>query len=216
MKSTKKKIIHTAIDLFNLHGVGNVRIHDIAETAGISPGNLTYHFKTKKDLIGSVHRYMKKSLEEMTIGNRIFLGMADSVEVIRDYMRFQIQFRFFYRDILEIIRLQAEIKRDYQVQIEQIIAFNHNLIFLLIGKGYIIAEPYQGLYTSLSKNFWAVLNSWLSEREIMGISDKAIEVGISDAMDLSYPYLTEKGKEFHFKMKKELPALLRNEMITDS
>jgi len=51
MKKTQHKIIKTAIQLFNKNGVANVRVQDIAVTASISPGNLTYHYKTKKDLM---------------------------------------------------------------------------------------------------------------------------------------------------------------------
>ena len=51
MKKTQLKIVKTAIKLFNKGGVSNVRVQDIAVAAGISPGNLTYHYKTKKDLM---------------------------------------------------------------------------------------------------------------------------------------------------------------------
>ena len=59
MKKTQKKIVNTAIDLFNKRGVGNVRLQDIAEQAEISQGNISYHYKTKKDLMEAVLSYMK-------------------------------------------------------------------------------------------------------------------------------------------------------------
>ena len=48
MSSTRIKIVESSILLFNKKGLANVRLQDIAEYNNISPGNLTYHFKTKK------------------------------------------------------------------------------------------------------------------------------------------------------------------------
>ena len=186
----------TAIELFNSHGVGNVRVKDIAETANISPGNLTYHYKTKKELMVAVYEYMIKSLEKMTIGDAIFLEALDVIEIAKTYLNFQVRYRFFYRDTLEIMRLYPEIQEAYRKQVKQIINFNQNIIFLLVGKGQLIPEPHEGHYLSLARNIWAIQNSWLSEREIMGADSVDIYDGIQAGMDLTFPYLTEKGKEF--------------------
>ena len=211
MKQIKEKILLTAIDLFNHNGVGNVRVKDIAETAEISPGNLTYHFKTKKELMVAVYKYMVQSLEKMTLGESIFLESIDVIELTKTYLNFQVRFRFFYRDTLEIMRLYPEIKEAYKKQVNQIINFNQNIIFLLVGKGQLVPEPHEGHYLSLARNIWAIQNSWLSEREILGSESVDIYDGIQAGMDLTLPYLTEKCKEYYFKMKKDLPAWLRKE-----
>ena len=54
MKKTPKKILENARALFNTKGVSNVRLQDIAKKSGISPGNLSYHYSTKKDLMSAV------------------------------------------------------------------------------------------------------------------------------------------------------------------
>lgn len=69
---TKYLIIQSAINLFNKYGIKNVRVQDIASEAGISPGNLTYHFRTKKDLMPAIRRYMIKMLDTMSFGDRVF------------------------------------------------------------------------------------------------------------------------------------------------
>ena len=48
--STKDKIIHTSIELFNRHGERAITTNHIASHMGISPGNLYYHFKNKEDI----------------------------------------------------------------------------------------------------------------------------------------------------------------------
>jgi len=58
MKKTQLKILNNATALFNRKGVSNVRLQDIAQKCGISAGNLSYHYKTKKDLMEGVLQLM--------------------------------------------------------------------------------------------------------------------------------------------------------------
>ncbi|MDO4493663.1 MAG: helix-turn-helix domain-containing protein [Clostridia bacterium] len=48
---TKEKILTVSRGLFNRYGYRNVTMRRIAEEAGISPGNLTYYFPHKTDIV---------------------------------------------------------------------------------------------------------------------------------------------------------------------
>ena len=48
---TRQRILSEASRLFNLNGWQHVTVRAISESINISPGNLSYHFPTKKDLI---------------------------------------------------------------------------------------------------------------------------------------------------------------------
>ena len=50
-KTTREKIVEHAILVFNKEGLQHVTIDDIAVSLKLSPGNLTYHFKRKRDLL---------------------------------------------------------------------------------------------------------------------------------------------------------------------
>src|SRR5215207_10909682 len=52
--STPGRIIEAAVQLFNAEGVHNVPMHRIAAEIGISPGNLAYHFRSKRDLLFAI------------------------------------------------------------------------------------------------------------------------------------------------------------------
>nr|HML49665.1 helix-turn-helix domain-containing protein [Clostridia bacterium] len=55
MKRDIKPHIRAAAEaLFQAQGFGNVSMRDVASAAGISVGNLTYHYKKKEDLIEAV------------------------------------------------------------------------------------------------------------------------------------------------------------------
>jgi len=200
MKKTQLKIVKTAIKLFNKNGVANVRVQDIALASGISPGNLTYHYKTKKDLMVAVLKYMK-SLQKEMFPYQSVIEALNWIEVVQTYLRFQIQFRFFYRDILEISNLIPESKKQYQKQIESVINFNKNGIYLSVGKGFMIPEPHEGHYQVLATNSWAILNAWLTVREVLGEEVANVKRGMNGLLELNYPYFTDKGKEFYHRIK---------------
>lgn len=48
---TKTKILDTSLRLFNKNGVQNVSMRDIADEVSISPGNLTYHFRKREEIV---------------------------------------------------------------------------------------------------------------------------------------------------------------------
>ena len=211
MKKTQEKILKNAIQLFNKKGVGNVRLQDIAKKAGISAGNLSYHYKLKKDLIESVLEYMAESFKKMSSQNMGLVEQNDYTSVTKNYISFQINHRFFYRDILEIKSLAPQAKDLYQKQIDQVLNFTKNGMYLAIGKGIIKPEPHEGHYHFFAKNAWAILNSWLIEREILGEENISMHEVMLAMWEYHYPYFTEKGQKEFDRLKRELPALIQAE-----
>lgn len=54
MKDTKQRLCLAAIALFNEKGYDNTSLREIAEAAGTTIGNLTYHFPHKEELISEI------------------------------------------------------------------------------------------------------------------------------------------------------------------
>ncbi|MEM1120456.1 MAG: TetR/AcrR family transcriptional regulator [Bacteroidota bacterium] len=211
MKKTQERIVRTAIQLFNKNGVANVRVQDIAVAANISPGNLTYHYKTKKDLMEAVLRYMKTVQKELFPYQSV-VEAPDWLELVQAYLRFQIQFRFFYRDILEIASLVPDSRKQYKKQIEGVINFNRNGIYISVDKGFMLPEAHERQYQTLATHAWAILNAWLTVREVLGEEVANINRGIYGLLELHYPYLTEKGQRFYHKVKEQVPQLVKSEI----
>lgn len=216
VKKTQEKILKNAIQLFNKNGVSNVRLQDIAGKVGISAGNLSYHYKLKKDLIEGVLTYMTQSFQEMKSQNVDFLEKNNYTAVINNYLGFQFKHRFFYRDILEIYSFVPTAKNLFENQMQQVLNFTMNGMYLAVGKGLIIPEPHEGHYHFFAKNAWAILNSWLVEREILGEEKVSMEKVILAIWEYHYPYFTEKGKSLFLELKGELPQLLEREIISEN
>lgn len=207
MSKTRQNIIQTAIQLFNERGVINVRIRDIAEEMQISPGNVTYHYKTKQELMDSVYRYMIKTLEKMAVGNQFMNPAKDHLHVAKGYLEHIAEFRFFYQDTLEIIRSYPELAKLHQEQVAQEKSIIRNLMFMSVGKGDLVTEPIEGLYESLAHSIWMTLHFWLTQQVIRGAKNNELEKGLITIANLIYPFATEKGKTIFERMREELMAM---------
>ncbi|MEO8876132.1 MAG: helix-turn-helix domain-containing protein, partial [Polyangiaceae bacterium] len=47
--STKDRVLHMAVRMFNRQGTSAVTTNHIAAELGMSPGNLYYHYRNKED-----------------------------------------------------------------------------------------------------------------------------------------------------------------------
>ncbi|MFK7906158.1 MAG: TetR/AcrR family transcriptional regulator [Chitinophagales bacterium] len=212
MRETKKKILTSAIQLFNKQGVGNVRLQDTAKKAGISAGNLYYHYKSKRDLMEAVLRHITRELKATKNANMAFLKQDDYISLIKTYLRFQIQHRFFYRDILEIMNLVPEAKDVFNNQMQQVLTFSQNGIYLAIGKGIMLPELYAGHYELFAKNIWAIMQARLTEREVLGEEKSSLHNVIMAVLESHYPYFTDKGKVLFGELKSRLPQMVEEEV----
>ena len=212
MKKTPRNILQNARLLFNREGVNNVRLQDIANHTGISPGNLSYHFKTKKELIQALLGQLRATSKEIRAVHMGYLEKEDYLSITRSYLRFQIGHRFFYRDILDLISLVPEAKELYELQMNQVIAFAKNGMYLAVGKGLWRPETHEGSFHYFAKNVWAILNSWLIEREVFGEEEVSMEEVMYAIWEFHYPYFTEKGQEVYRVLKDQIPTIVQDEM----
>src|SRR5579859_6065017 len=104
-ETTSARILDAALALFNAEGTAAVSTNRIAATAGLSPGNLYYHFADKQEIIRALHeRYAaaNEGLWEPGPGAPVSLaslraGLARAMELAWEY-------RFFERELLALLR----------------------------------------------------------------------------------------------------------------
>lgn len=195
MNKTKKKIILSAVTLFNKVGLANARNQDIAENAGISLSNFNYHFKTKKDLVLEVMTYMKEVLEEKVYGNKLLIQDGQGLEIAKSYYEFEEEFQFFYLDTNNIIQTYPELKGGLESQIKESIQMIKNLNYMAVGKGLMKPEPTEipGLYNQLAEQIWISNHFWFAQMKIRGLEGSVVIKGLEAGFGIIYPYLTETG-----------------------
>jgi AcrR family transcriptional regulator len=90
------RIRNAALERFARDGAAGTTIRDVAKTAGVSPGLVQHHYKTKADLEQAVNEYVlqvaveaSQGVEEATAGattEELFLTMGERImEFVRDH-----------------------------------------------------------------------------------------------------------------------------------
>ncbi|MBC8398408.1 MAG: TetR/AcrR family transcriptional regulator [Flavobacteriales bacterium] len=204
MSSTRIKIVESSILLFNKKGLANVRLQDIAEYNNISPGNLTYHFKTKKDLMDYIIYYMIRKLVEIEATQRESLKQMSLYNILRNNLVFLFNYRFFFRDILEIINLVPNAKSVFKDVNKINEKFSIEYINISIKNGYMKKEAFDGQYKTFAKNNLAIVSSSLTTWEVLDDSKNKYRKIFDEIMGHFYPYLTKKGVDRYNKKKKEI------------
>jgi AcrR family transcriptional regulator len=112
--STREKIVQTAIALFNEDGVDGVAAYRIAAELEISPGNLTYYFSTKTEIVREIVSRLETQLVTAIEG---FGDPSDADQISALLVRiFRIMrgYRFIFEGIHAIAVLDVEIERKYR------------------------------------------------------------------------------------------------------
>lgn len=190
--NTKERIAQTAIRLFNERGTAAVSTNHIAEAAGISPGNLYYHFRNKEEIIRTVFERM------IDDWNRLSANPEDQPLVrVRGLLEktFAIlwEYRFFYREFVALIRRDAELGRQYRIVRVRGLADTEALLMNLVAAG-VLREPEETTAVQkLAKVLWLITEFWLPFAE-MGdtmIGPERLQEGIELMMQVLRPYMTE-------------------------
>ena len=64
-KISRERIIEAANRLFYTKGFNQTSVSDVADSVGITKGNLHYHFKSKEELLEAIINFRKTSINEM-------------------------------------------------------------------------------------------------------------------------------------------------------
>lgn len=106
---TKDKIKNTSRELFNKKGFKNVTLREVAKELLISYGNVTYHFKTKNELILSLYEDMLSETVKIIRsldGDHLLRSLLEAPKVT---FEISIKYLFFYVDFIEIKRTYPDI-----------------------------------------------------------------------------------------------------------
>lgn len=107
----KKRIVQTALELFNEHGSQKVSTNHIAKESAISTGNLYYHFKNKEAIIFEIFAQLQAEWE--TIYNeldKVSLNEAVVNKLLQVTTRFFWKYRFIYKELNQLILNDANLQ----------------------------------------------------------------------------------------------------------
>jgi len=205
MKSTKERILDTALTLFNENGLSKVTLRSIAKEMKISQGNLNYHFKKRNEIIETLYFQLVKnistSIEEQTI-SKSELNLLFNIS--KTIMTSFYDFRFFLLDFVQIMRENEVIKIHY-FELTKIRKQQFKEIFTtLVGKGVFRKEELPSEYENLYTRFQILGDFWISSATLSTtkISKKTILEYSRILNETIFPYLTETGRKEYFSIIK--------------
>jgi AcrR family transcriptional regulator len=206
-KSTKDKILETALMLFNNNGVEAVTVRHIAQELGISHGNVCYHFPRKEDIIFTLYNQVVEGMSAQIAlwkPDEMRLGMM--LGALHESYALQYQYKFLMVDFVNIMRRIPEIREHFRQMFEvrkQQFAF---ALALLHGQGVLRSDIPSEQYDRLMYQNYLLGDFWMSESEILftGEESEKCRFYADVACGLLYPYLTAKGRREYAKFYEKL------------
>ncbi|MBU6342720.1 MAG: TetR/AcrR family transcriptional regulator [Bacteroidetes bacterium] len=191
----KKKVLESALKLFNRDGLVNVRLQHISDEAIVSVGNMAYHYKNKDAIVGAIWDQLLQEQRLILQEFKILPLFEDMERMLRSLFRLQHRYQFFYLDCLEVVRAFPEIGEAFRahqgwqaVQIEMMMEFN-------VARGAFVSEPEPGYFKRLSVLFWMHADLWMYRQQVLGQpTDDYFQFRIS-LWSLLEPLFSDMGKK---------------------
>ena len=187
---TRRRILDESLALFNAQGEENVTTGDIAAAAGISPGNLYYHFRRKDQIVAELFAQLEARLDiEPRVGGPIAQAIDDlwlylhlMLEAIRD-------FRFFYRNLHGVARRDRRLRERFNRIAGRKLAAIEALCGALAAQGAFHASAEE--IRALARNVLLVATYWLDFQALSRGREEEADLGHGayQVMALLAPYL---------------------------
>ncbi len=194
--STKKKILLTAIRLFNEQGVQKITSRHIAAEMGIAYGNLDYHYKNKEVLLLAIYKEMRSEMSNSYLLREEYSTAFEHFHRLLAHLeRFQYKYRFFNLDVLEISRSYPKISKIIKKTLELRQQQMSKLFGGFVNEGHLVEGINDG-YDRLQHTIRVIITFWLSQQDVL-TNYKYTEDGEMSRhiWELLMPFMTERGRE---------------------
>lgn len=206
---TYEQILEKSRVLFNTFGAESVSINHIAETLGISAGNLTYHFKRKRDIVVAL---LEDLNHDFTYAVEHFPLTGEAAEFVASYASlFKLiwRYRFLFNTTSYLLNQELMTGDEYQGLIDDVKAVFLRQTTTLVEQGYMspVAEPYA--MDTLIDCMWWLWVGWLKHANVRMLADdqlqeKPVIDGIRHFLFITQPYI---NKKYFRSILKEVDAL---------
>ncbi|HKT72131.1 MAG TPA: TetR/AcrR family transcriptional regulator [Steroidobacteraceae bacterium] len=192
---TRDRILRESIALFNRQGVQHVTVEDIASSMGISTGNLTYHFRLKRDLLHAVFDRMQERLR-VVLKPSLPAPSREGGEYLVVILQTFWEFRFFFNGLMFLLARDRLLREKYLAFQEwAITALEQGIRDMIAGGGFRQVQP-PNSPRLLAENVWGQWLHWLLMQQLSG---PAVRVPAGQAMyrsalhlwSLLHPYFTK-------------------------
>lgn len=117
---TRRRILKAALALFNRDGYFAVTTHHIAAEAGMSPGNLYYHFANKDRIVHELIGEMELLQEDAWLERGPQSPRGSFVDFMRFFFGEVHKYKFFFRDFGTILRSTPAVEKMWVHQFQKL------------------------------------------------------------------------------------------------
>jgi AcrR family transcriptional regulator len=162
---TRARILAEALRLFNERGEANVTTGMIAESLGMSPGNLYYHFRNKDEIVGELFARFEERIDVPPPAPSRGPGAIEDLWLYLHLMFEGIhEYRFLYRNLDDLVarsrKLRDRFNRIARRKRDAIVSLCEGLV----AAGLMRATPAE--IRSLAQNVLVVSTYWLNYRAL--------------------------------------------------
>lgn len=194
---TRTRILDAARGLFNEEGTSAVSTNHVAAEAGVSPGNLYYHFKDKQEIIRALHaRYAQAHEDRWEPSPDAGENLARLRENLAAGMESAWEYRFFEREILALLRADAELRAAYGEVYQRRLAEWQAFAEHLVAQRMMRPPRPPRTINDLAIATWLVAQGWLPFLDVTGdLQDPAQVARQTDLLLVVLdPYLSAEGR----------------------
>jgi AcrR family transcriptional regulator len=169
--NTRDRILATALRLFNQSGTAAVSTNHVADALGISPGNLYYHFRNKEAIIRALFEQQFAQWDAMySLPDDRMPTLDDMWRMVNDTFSVSWDYRFIYRELIALLRRDAELNRRWvEVRARGFDGFRQ-LIAVFAAAGVLRSPDDPDVVTRLAELIWMINEFWLASVEVSGQS----------------------------------------------
>ena len=194
--NTRQKILDAALQLFNSKNVEQVTIRDVAKKAGISHGNLCYHFPNIENLVENL--YLQLAAEQDELFTRM-TAREVSLQTLKsssmESLTILYKYRFLMLDFVAVMRKSKKIREHYRALFRLRKEQFRKVFGWMISEGYMKPEIYPGHYEKVIEQMFIVGDFWMASAEILYEGKEKDKVAhYADIIDqVLFPYLTSRA-----------------------
>ncbi len=195
-QDTRDRVADEARRLFNEHGTAAVSTNHIARAAGISPGNLYYHFRNKEEIIRAIfaridaHWAASNSLPADRMP-----ALADVRATVHEVYAGLWHYRFFYRELGALTRRDPELAARFRLLRERGVEGTGELLEAFSDAGVLIIPDDGATLPRLATTLMLVSEFWLAFAEAGSETpdDDPTGEGVELMMQILAPYAAGHG-----------------------
>ncbi|MCB1625329.1 MAG: TetR/AcrR family transcriptional regulator [Pseudomonadales bacterium] len=190
-RDTQQRIIDCAIELFNELGVKAVSLKRVAESLGISAGNLHYHFRTKEDVVLAIFDRIRNDSSQVSADDLQTPTVAHMHFMFERYASLVWRYRFFFRELSALTDAIPSVRRRYFENRREHMASLEQFFEKLIEVGVMRRPTPPTTVATLVTLSWMVSDNWLfyQDADSDGKHKELVERGFDLVMAIFQPYL---------------------------